>query len=93
MPGAKNGRYGHLSTKATEVKTWWNDADESAIGDCVKKVLDAGDAILFGRTRDGGAVRIILMSGDEKASEYVTSAEQLTTYVGLVTSHIERTLS
>jgi hypothetical protein len=43
----------------------------------ISKVVDAGDAVIVGSTRDGGAVCITVLSGDDREKLYASSEEEL----------------
>lgn len=92
MPQRRNGRYAHLGTDTTSAEAVTEGADPEAIGDLVRAVLAAGDAVLFGITRDGGSARIILMSGDERTSVYLKSPAEIDTYCRTVRDHVRNTL-
>ncbi len=73
MPRGKSSRYGSLSGEDIGEKTTIADIHAERLGDMVKAVLAIGDAVLIATTKDGGSVRVILMSGDDKTSTYLTS--------------------
>lgn len=93
MPQRRNSRYGHLGAGDNGDHRTLDDADPEAIGDLVRAVLTAGDAVLFGVTKDAGSVRVILMSGDEKTSQYLNSAEKLNAFCRTVTQHVRENLT
>lgn len=90
---SKSTRYANLRGETRPEATWYLQADHEAIGAMVAQVLATGDAVLFGITRDKTAVRVILMSGDEKTSEYLSTAEELTDYCQRVAQHIAKYLT
>jgi hypothetical protein len=53
------------------------EADSSVLLTAIASVLLAGDAILFGTTRDGGAVAMQLFSGDTTDKVYAASRPEL----------------
>jgi hypothetical protein len=53
------------------------EGSETALGEAVVWVVAAGGGLLISSTRDGGAVGIHLYAGDQRASEFVTSGEEL----------------
>jgi hypothetical protein len=78
---AKGGKYGKWTEASDKIEdTLILGCDSELMGDLVKAVLHEGDAVLFGVTRDGGSIRVILMSGDDKSSKYFTSAEELAVF-------------
>jgi hypothetical protein len=70
-------RYRSYGDKPGNVVAPAAGAAPELLGELVQAVLSVGDAILYGVTKDGGAVRVILMSGTEKTSLYFTSSEAL----------------
>lgn len=52
----------------------WGDVDAVSILDALDACQSAGDALLLGATRDGGALVITVCSGDERFKYYPTSA-------------------
>jgi hypothetical protein len=84
----RSDRYGTGGRGPTKDKFAWGDMSDPAIGEMVAAVLSIGDACLFGVTRDGSAVRLILMSGDDRESEYFGDAESLLDFARHVASHI-----
>jgi len=44
---------------------------------CVVAILTAGDAVLFGTTRDGGAIAVQVMAGTEVAKFYASSQDEV----------------
>lgn len=81
-------RYGRRGSGDNREKFSWSDLSTPEIGELVAAVLGIGDAVLFGVTRDGSAVRVILMSGDERESEYCGSADDLIAFAKSVSQHI-----
>ena len=53
------------------------EGNETALGEVIVGVLVAGGGLLFSATRDGGAVGVHLYQGDTRATEFVTSNEDL----------------
>lgn len=53
----------------------WDDVDESLVRDCIRNVVQSGDAIMFGRTTDGGAAMVRVYSGGSAHSWYGASTE------------------
>jgi hypothetical protein len=92
MARSTRGRYASIGDGDGSGKLAIDAIESERLGDMVKAVLGIGDAVLFGITRDGGSVRIILMSGDEKQSEYLASAPEVTAFCRTVKDHITNTL-
>lgn len=93
MPAKSTGnRYASLSTGATPNKSLLDDIDPDQLGEMIVNVLRAGDAVLFGVTRDGTAIRVMLMSGGDKSSEYFGEADKLHQFCKRVGDHIQKHL-
>lgn len=92
MPGKRSGRYSGIGKSNDSESRVLDECTPELLGDLAVAVLRAGDAILFGVTRDGGSVRVILMSGDEKTSEYLSSGAELDAFARNVRDHITKTL-
>lgn len=60
----------------SQVSSW--EIDPELMLDAVRAVLANGDAVLFGVTSDGGAVRVQVFSGGDKDSAYCSSVADLT---------------
>ncbi len=93
MARGTRGRYSSIGDSNGSGKLAIDAIGSENIGDMVKAVLQVGDAVLFGITRDGGSVRVILMSGDEKQSEYLASSVEMDTFCKRVWEHITNTLT
>jgi len=48
-----------------------------SLAHCIESVLEAGAYISFGRTRDGGAIVIRVLDGDNKLTSYCHSHEEV----------------
>ena len=71
-------RYSRLSVDSVKAESaHWEDAEADALWRAVCAVTEAGDAIMFGKTRDGGALVVTLMSGDERIKQYAHTEEQV----------------
>lgn len=51
--------------------------DVQGLGLAVDKVLDAGCAILIGHTRDGGALVLTVLDGDQRHRTYCSNSDEL----------------
>ena len=91
MPRPRNGRYAHLDDATAPTGSAVVDSNPELIGELVQAVLGIGDAVLFGVTRDGGSVRVILMSGDEKVSKYLQTGPDLDAFCKSVATHLRET--
>ncbi len=50
----------------------WQSAGTESLKDTIVRITDSGNAILFSRTIDGGALSLTLFSGNQKSKEYIT---------------------
>lgn len=76
--GARTSRYSTLSgNKASSPKASWEDASAEDLWRTIYMVVNLGDAIMFSRTRDGGAVVLTLLSGDDRDRAYASSEEEI----------------
>lgn len=55
----------------------YGQVEGSLLSTCVERVTDHGDAILFGRTTDGGALSVHVLSHGKADKFYVTDASEL----------------
>lgn len=70
-------RYAPLNGARTSGGLSYGQVEGSLLSTCVERVTDNGDAILFGRTTDGGALSIHVLSGGQADKFYVTDASEL----------------
>lgn len=56
----------------------WDEVDPNAIAALVSATTNAGDALIFGRTSDGGALSLTILSGNDKHREYWNDPEAAT---------------
>lgn len=67
LKGRFNGS-GHAGD--TPKRFSWSTANPLELADAVSRCTDNGDAIMFGRTRDGGAAVITILAGEERQRFY-----------------------
>lgn len=70
-----NGKSGHVAPS-------WVDAAGALLA--IDSVIETGDAIIIGRTRDGGAIAVTLISGDEREKLYASDDEELSDLIQTV---------
>jgi hypothetical protein len=75
-----------------KVVATWEEADAETLWRAIAAVTDAGDAIMFGRTRDEGAVVLTLLSGDERIRQYATGVEEIAELLRAVRESVEADL-
>jgi hypothetical protein len=68
---------GPASGDRIRINVGWVDANPLELLDAVRGCVDSGDAILFGRTSDGGALVITILSGDERRKFYPDDADSV----------------
>jgi hypothetical protein len=83
-------KYATLAPTNGKSKSLAEALDSHVMGELTIQVLKAGDAILWGMTKDGGALRVILMEGDTKVSHYHDDAEALTTWAEALTANLRK---
>jgi len=59
---------------ALEVR--WNDVDAETLRSAVDSVTCAGSAVILGRTRDGGAFSVVVLTDTDKIKEYPHGVEE-----------------
>lgn len=59
--------------KKAEKRIDWTEIDPGLMADLVIAVTNAGAAVMFGRTRDGGALVVAVFDGDDRARYYCNS--------------------
>lgn len=55
----------------------YGQVEGSLLSRCVERVTERGDAILFGRTTDGGALSVHILSHGQATKFYVTDGSEL----------------
>jgi len=55
----------------------WQAAGPESLKSAIVAITDAGNAILFSRTIDGGALSLTLFSGNQKSKEYITTPGEI----------------
>jgi len=83
--GTGASRYERVASSAShKAVATWEDADSETLWRAVCEVTEAGDALTFSRTRDGGAVTLTVLSGTERVRQYATGAEEIAELLQLV---------
>jgi hypothetical protein len=76
--GAAQSRYGSVSRGPSSVDlASWEDADQEELWRTITEIVNAGDAVTLGRTRDGGALSLVILSGEERIRRYARGADEL----------------
>lgn len=90
-PNARPNRYSGVgATKAPADVASWEDAEPETLWRTVQEVTNLGDAVMFGKTRDGGAVVVIIMSNDDRLKYYATGAEEIATLLHEIRASVSR---
>ncbi len=55
----------------------WADISVDVLADLVNVCTNAGAAIMFGRTSDGGALSVCILDGDSKIKDYFREPEDV----------------
>lgn len=78
MPnGPRPGKYAGLSSRGDLQAVQLRSVDGNLLRDAMDKVVTNGDAILFGRTSDGGAFSVRVLSDGATDCFYPTDAIEL----------------
>jgi hypothetical protein len=78
-------RFGKPATDTSD--SWrvsYGGSDPKLLHLVIAAVVDNGDAVVLGRTRDGGAVVLTILSGDEKHKFYSTNNGELADNLNLI---------
>lgn len=90
--GANQSRYGSVSRgPSLQDLASWEDADQEELWRTVTAIVNAGDAVTLGRTRDGGALSLVILSGDERIRRYARGAEELSALLREIRTSLEAT--
>jgi hypothetical protein len=69
--------YASLNGARTGGSLSYGQVEGTLLQQCVERVTNHGDAVLFGRTTDGGALSIHVLSNGRADKFYVTDASEL----------------
>lgn len=76
--GTTGSRYQRLGDGAARQElASWEDADADELWRTITAIVNAGDAVTLGRTRDGGALSLVILSGDDRVRRYARGAEEV----------------
>lgn len=85
---AKPNRYAKLAAKRTTSTITWAQVDGPTIKRAIDAITSCGDAITFGRTSDGGALSITILSGADRPKFYASEVDEA---VDMLAAAIEAT--
>lgn len=83
--GNKLSRYAGIKDRTSVQVVSIGQVDGQTLSDCVDAVVKSGDAILFGRTSDGGALSVRVLSNGVTECFYPTDASELLTVLEAIT--------
>ena len=70
-------RYGSVGANSSRAElASWEDADAEELWRTVTAIVNAGDAVTLGRTRDGGALSLVILSGDDRIRRYARGEDE-----------------
>lgn len=74
----KNGsdRYKSRQRAQADAPIGWDEVDAAAVAALVYAVTNAGDGITFGRTSDGGALSVCILTDGPPHKEYYKDADE-----------------
>jgi len=88
--GPTGSRYARLANASPRKNAAsWEDADAQELWRTLCEVSSAGDALMFGRTRDGGALVVTVLSGDERVQNYATGPEEVSALLARIREAVE----
>jgi hypothetical protein len=71
------GRYGAVFSGVSSGSVSYSEVEPTLLSRCVQAVTNAGDAITFGRTSDGGAYYVGVLADGKVDKRYLDSGESL----------------
>lgn len=86
----RNGRYGRVgASKPASSVASWEDAEPDDLWKTIIAVTNAGDALTLAKTRDGGAVALTVMDGDDRLKYYATGEAEVKTLLAEIRASAE----
>lgn len=79
--GKLTRKWGQIRAGSDVARLGWETCDGAAVMALVCAVTNQGGAIILGRTRDGGALMVTILDGDETLKEYIPSGTDVTEVV------------
>lgn len=84
------GRYDRVARRpARSASATWEDANPDTLWRAVCEVTAAGDALTLSVTRDGGAVVLTVLSGDERVRQYAHGEDEIAELLALVRESVQ----
>lgn len=86
----RNGKYGRVgSAKPSSSVATWEDAEPDDLWKTIIAVTNAGDALTLAKTRDGGAVALTVLDGDDRLKYYATGEAEIKTLLAEIRASAE----
>jgi hypothetical protein len=90
--GNSASRYGSVRNSASSQDlASWEDADSDELWKTITAIVNAGDAVTLGRTRDGGALSLVILSGDDRIRRYARGADEIHSLLVDIRTSLEAT--
>jgi hypothetical protein len=70
-------KYERLGKDAPQTTITWSEVDGPTIKRSIESIVGVGDALTFGRTRDGGALVVTVLSGEKRVKLYGATAIEM----------------
>lgn len=71
------GKWDRVAPSDAVHSVLFDDLKDAAFGPAIANILSGGDAVIFGATRDGGAIAITILAGTDKRKIYAADADEL----------------
>lgn len=90
--GNSGSRYGSLSrdTPMADQATW-EDASAEDLWRTIIAVTNAGDGLTLSKTRDGGALSLVILTGDDRIRKYCRGEEDTANVLREIRASLEAT--
>lgn len=76
-PDGRGSLYAAVNGASANRSVSYGQVSGDLLSKAVERITNRGDAVLFGRTTDGGALSIHVLAGGEASKFYVTDASEL----------------
>lgn len=71
-----SSKYGKFARTEPTQKIAWSQTSGQARAELIDAVTASGDAVTFGRTSDGGALAVTILSGQDRHKLYFKTADE-----------------
>lgn len=87
-----SGKVSPYRPQRTDVSINWRDVDSETLSGCVGAVTNHGDAVLLGRSVDGGVLVLTICAGGERIKYYARTPAEMTKHMSdILVALFERT--